>query len=243
MPRPDGSRSIARTIGAVALIVAAIQYVIAEAVAASDWKDPHYSYSYNFISDLGVSSCGGRVQGRTICSPLHTVMNAGFIVQGGLVILAALLLFRLLPGRLRWICLALAVVHGVGITLVGLVHGSAESIEDGSMAWHGLGAAMAILGGNVLWIVVGFHTLRTLGQRQLGISGIALGTLGLVCVLLLMTFMPDNTTPDGVAVFERGSVYTIMAAELIAGVALLRSRATTPQPRNTPHPVESRPLS
>lgn len=96
------SRSIARTVGSAALIIAAVQYVVAEAVTASAWANPQYSYSNNFISDLGVPSCGGVLQGRTICSPLYAVMNIGFVVQGVLFVVAAVLLFRLLPGR--WAC-------------------------------------------------------------------------------------------------------------------------------------------
>ncbi|WP_406481928.1 hypothetical protein [Streptomyces sp. NBC_01615] len=86
--------------------------MVTEAVAASSWKAPRYRHSFNFISDLGVPSCGGEVDGRTVCSPLHAVMNTGFVVQGVLFVVAAVLLFRMVPGRLRWVYLALAVVHG-----------------------------------------------------------------------------------------------------------------------------------
>ncbi|MEU9877959.1 DUF998 domain-containing protein [Streptomyces phaeochromogenes] len=230
----NGIRSISRKAGAVALIVAAVQYVVLEAVAAAAWKDPRYSYSYNFISDLGVPSCGGEVDGRTVCSPLHGVMNTGFVVEGVLFVVAAVLLFRMLPGRLRWVCLALVVVHGAGITLVGLVHGSPEAAADGSMAWHILGAMMAIFAGNLVWIVVGRHLLRSGSGsgsggsgggggsgRWLGITLIALGVFALVCALLLQTVMNGN---DTAAVFERGAVYPIMAAEFVVGVTLLRLR-------------------
>lgn len=147
-------RPLARNAAAIALIVAADQYVVTEAVASSSWKAPRYRYSFNFISDLGVPSCGGEVDGRTVCSPLHAVMNTGFVVQGVLFVVAAVLLFRMVPGRLRWVYPALAVVHGAGITLVGLLHGSPEAAADGSMAWHILGAMMAIFGDNLASIVV-----------------------------------------------------------------------------------------
>jgi len=218
----ERDRTVAAKIGAIVLIIAAVQYVAAEAVTAAAWKDPQYSYGFNFISDLGVSSCGGAVLGRTICSPLHAVMNAGFIVQGVLFIVAALLLFRLLSGRLGPTYLVLAFVHGVGITLVGLVHGSPEAVADGSITWHSLGAGMAIIGGNLVSIMVGSHLLRNHGERLLGITEVALGTLGLISVLVLLTIMNGDNGQAGV--FERGSVYSIMAAELIAGVALMSSR-------------------
>ena len=231
-----GPGSIARKAGAAALIIAAVQYVVAEAVAASAWTNPRYSYSHNFISDLGVPSCGGVLQGRTICSPLYAVMNTGFVAQGVLFVVAAVLLFRLLPGRPRWAYLVLAVVHGVGITVVGLVHGSPEALADGSMQWHGLGAAGAILGGNLASIVVGYHILRGRGERWLGVAEVVLGAFGLVCVLVLVAMMSSGQIADNVAVFERGSVYSIMAAELVAGVALLG-------PRRSGRPVPAEPTT
>jgi len=218
-------------VAAIALIIAAIQYVVAEAVTASSWIDPRYRYSVNFISDLGVPSCGGVVDGRTVCSPLYVVMNTGFIVQGVLFVVAAVLLFRMLPGRLRWVYLVLAVVHGAGITLVGLVHGSPEAAADRSMTWHVLGAMMAIFGGNLVSIVVWRHVLGSRVGRWLGITGIALGAFGVVCALLLQTIMNGS---DMAAVFERGAVYPIMVAEFVVGVTLLALRRS-----GAPHAAES----
>lgn len=213
----DGTPSIARKVGAAALIVAAVQWVVGEAVAASAWTNPRYSYSHNFISDLGVPSCGGELQGRTICSPLYAVMNTSFIAQGVLYAVAAVLLFRLLPGLVSWVYLVLAVVHGVGLTLVGLVHGSPEALADGSMQWHGLGAGLAIFGGNLVSIVVGCTLLRGRAVRWLGITEVALGVFGLASALVLLTMM----NIENAGVFERCSVYAFIAAELVAGVALL----------------------
>ncbi|MFE3502680.1 DUF998 domain-containing protein [Kitasatospora sp. NPDC059160] len=219
----DEVRAVAWKSGAVALVVAAVQYVVAEAIAASAWRDPVYDYAHNFISDLGVPSCGGVLQGRTICSPLNAVMNAGFIAQGLLFVAAALVLQHLLPGWLRWAYLVLAVVHGVGIVLVGLVHGSPEADRDGSMAWHGLGAGMAIIGGNLLAVVVGGHLVRSGRARWPGRAVLGCGAVGLVCAVVLLTMMPTDPVPYHAAVFERGSVYSITAAELIAGATVLRA--------------------
>lgn len=198
--------------------------MVTEAAAASAWKDPLYSYGYNNISDLGVPSCGGQVEGRTICSPLSVVMNTGFVLQGVLFVVAAFVLFRLLPGRLRWAYLILAAVHGVGITLVGLVHGSPEAVADGSITWHVVGAALAIVGGNLVSIVVGCHVLRSRLERWLGIVWVVLGVLGIASLALMTTFTGDANFTDVISWFERGAVYPIMAAESVAGVALLYSR-------------------
>ena len=64
-------------------------YVGTEAIAASAF--PGYSYSANYISDLGVPDVA-EFQGRAIDSPLSAVMNAGFILQGVLYLVAAVAL-------------------------------------------------------------------------------------------------------------------------------------------------------
>jgi hypothetical membrane protein len=230
-------RPIVVTLGAAALIVAALYYVTAEAVTAASWKNPPYDYAHNFISDLGVPSCGGVLDGRTICSPLHTVMNTGFILQGALFIVAAALLSGLLPGRLRPAYLILAAVHGVGVIIVGLIHGSPESAADGMMHWHGTGAAMAIVCGNAVTLVIGTHLLRSGRARRLGLVEILIGAIGLVSVLVLLTMEGTSPVPFYAAVFERGSVYPITVAELVMGVALLvspRSRGGTKAVKPTP---------
>jgi hypothetical membrane protein len=224
-------RPVAVKLGAAALIIAGLYYVIAEAVTAASWKNPPYDYAHNFISDLGVPSCGGVLDGRTICSPLHTVMNTGFILQGALFIVAAALLSGLLPGRLRLAYVILAVVHGVGIIIVGLIHGSPESAADGMMHWHGTGAAMAIVCGNAVTIVIGVYLLRSGRARRLGLAEILIGAVGVISAIVLVTMEGKSPIPYYAAVFERGSVYPITAAELVMGVALLvslRSRGGSP---------------
>ncbi|MFI9387886.1 DUF998 domain-containing protein [Kutzneria sp. NPDC052558] len=210
--------------GGVALAVAALWYLIAEAITASAWKNPPYSYSRNAISDLGVPSCGGELQGRVICSPLHGVMNSAFILQGVLFVVAAVLLFRLLLGRMRWVYLFLALVQGVGIVVVGLIHGSPESLANGMMVWHGLGAFMAILGGNLVFVVIGGHILRRRTETWLGITEVALGVIGLVAAVVLAM----NWDAPYAAVYERISVYPIIVAQLIAGIVLIGWRRTAP---------------
>ena len=212
------NKSIAWMVGAGALIVAAIQYVVLEAVTSSAWDNPTYSYAHNNISDLGVPSCGGKVDDRVICSPWHTVMNTSFIVQGVLFLIAALLLYRLLPGRRQWIYLTLGIIHGIGFTLVGLVHGSPEAGLSGALAWHIFGAALLILSGNIAAIFVGARVRPT--HPRLGLTGIILGALGLLS-LIVMGAMSGHRIASA---FERGSVYPFILAEFIAGIALLTVR-------------------
>jgi hypothetical membrane protein len=209
----------------VAWIAAAVVYVSTEAIAASAF--PGYSYSANYISDLGVPDVA-EFQGRAIDSPLAAVMNAGFVLQGALYLLAALIATRALRSGPRRAFLALAAVHAVGITVVGLIHGSASSAASGIGWMHVVGAGMAIIAGNAASILAGTGSRRIGLPRGFRIASVALGVVGLVALGLLQAL--GGSDVDGI--YERGSVYSVTAWELLAGVSVLvaarraRARAT-----------------
>jgi hypothetical membrane protein len=210
----------------VAWIAAAVVYVSTEAIAASAF--PGYSYSANYISDLGVPDVA-EFQGRAIDSPLAAVMNAGFVLQGALYLLAALIATRALRTGPRRSFLALAAVHAVGITVVGLIHGSASSAASGIGWMHVVGAGMAIIAGNAASILAGTGSRRIGLPRGFRIASVALGVVGLVALGLLQAL--GGSDVDGI--YERGSVYSVTAWELLAGVSVLvaarraRARART----------------
>ncbi|WP_426937260.1 DUF998 domain-containing protein [Brevibacterium sp. LE-L] len=218
-------------IGAVLLILNAAAYVLAEAITAAPWQNPAYSYSFNYISDLGVPDVA-RFQGRMVDSPLHTVMNTGFIIHGIIFILAAVLLQHAITRTgPRRTYLVLAVLHGIGISLVGLFHGSQTAVDDGTAAFHGLGALLAIGAGNTAAIIVGIHLARNSRHgsgrasgggrgRGVGWALAGLGTTGLAAFTYLLA--TTGTDIDGIP--ERIAVYTIMVAEALAGIALLSAQ-------------------
>ena len=70
------------------------------------WVSLHCPFPYsrlqNYISDLGSVHCstlstGFHTAARTVCSPLHAVMNTSFIVEGALISAGALFMRKLLP--------------------------------------------------------------------------------------------------------------------------------------------------
>ena len=70
-----------RPLAGATFILGPALYLAAEAITAAAWKTPSYSYADNWISDLR-SATAGEFQGRELDSPLHVVMNSGFIIQG-----------------------------------------------------------------------------------------------------------------------------------------------------------------
>ena len=204
--------------------------MVTEAITASAWKTPAYSYASNWISDLGAPDCS-TFQGRVVCSPLHDVMTTGFIVQGMLFLLASILLLRLFSGAARSVSLMLALIYGIGIILVGSFHGSTTATANGTVTFHYLGAFMAIVGGNFAAIVTGFQRHRLDTPRWYGSMSIVLGFLGIACGVVLVTTI--GRIPSGIP--ERASVYTILLWQLLTGTVLLVSvrQRTLSKMRNT----------
>lgn len=219
---PNVSRAV---IGKVLLPLAAVQYVVLEAVAAAAWHDPPYNYAVNFISDLGNPVAGDVFDGRTINSPLHLVMDTAFIAQGVLFAAAAVLLhplYRAAGRRLGKALLVLAVLHGIGVIMVGLFPESAAALTNGVIIAHGIGAATTIITGNVIAIVVAAAGRGLAVPAWHRVLGFTLGVLGLAAFVLLQVNHSLYVSAGGVP--ERIAVYTIIAWEAVTGIALLVSR-------------------
>ncbi len=197
--------------GAALWVVAAVGYLVLEAVAAAGFE-PVYSYAHNYISDLGVGA-GELVHGRMIDSPRAYLMHTAFYLQGILFFLGALLIVGV-PHSLRArIFLGLVAVNAVGNIVIGTVH---------SGGVHVAGAALAIVGGNTA-ILAGSAVVATAGGRcwYRGISK-CIAALGLLCLIMLMinsATAKANLLPDGA--WERGSVYSIIMWQLLSAACLL----------------------
>ncbi|WP_327250356.1 DUF998 domain-containing protein [Streptomyces sp. NBC_01244] len=207
------SRRVQLLLGAVILVVNALQWVIVEAVASAAWTEPPYSYAANYISDLGVPECGAQFQGRDICSPLHTAMNASFVLEGILFATGMVLLAHLVTGRARRAVIALAIAHGVGMVLVGLFHGSPDGPSIGLVV-HAGAAGIGILCANTLVIMAG--ALRNLGlPAAYRAFSITVGSLGLLSEVFV------GLSPSTAGVFERGGVYSWLLWSVVTGALLL----------------------
>ncbi|MEU8613440.1 DUF998 domain-containing protein [Actinoplanes sp. NPDC048791] len=215
-----------RPLAAAAFLLGPMIYLAAEAITAAAWKSPDYSYADNWISDLG-SATAGVFQGRELDSPLHVVMNSGFVVQGLLFGIATVLLSRTMSGRRTFIAVT-GIVTMIGYILVGTFHGSLQAQQNGTLPLHFTGATLAIFGGNVLALVLGIHWRKSSRTRLIGLVSIVVGAIGLVSVIaLFLTF--DAGLPSGA--IERGSVYTIVIWQFAVAIALLRDRADSHAPR------------
>jgi hypothetical membrane protein len=197
--------------GAVLWIVC-LQYFVAEAIAASGWRGA-YSFHGNYISDLGAVTCAGAV-----CSPLHALMNASFVLQGLLISAGAALVWPALSRSwLGSLALGLIAASGLGVFVVGLAP------EDFAPGWHYLGAAEHFLFCNAGAALLGLALLRR-GRSVRGIAlfSLAAGLLGLAGLVCIAT---HHCFGLGVGGMERVTAYPFTLWIAGMGVWLLRCHA------------------
>lgn len=162
-----------------------LQYFLAEAVAISGWPGS-YSLSGNYISDLGALGCGARAGGvadaaGSVCSPLHALMNASFLLQGALIVCGTALVWSRFPRGALWTAALLLIgASGVGVFVVGLAP------EDAAPAPHFLGAVENFLCCNAGMAAMGLAMLTSRRPpRVLGFITMAAGVVGLLGIVLL----------------------------------------------------------
>ncbi len=189
-----------------------IQYYIVQIVVAADWP-PHNAFSLttNTISDLANTVCG-PYGNRLVCSPLHSYMNASFIVLGVTMIIGAYLLQKALQAG-RWAavgfgCMATA---GVGTILVGLFP------ENSVSFFHILGAGLTFTLGNIAMILIGL-SLKQLRRALRGYT-VASGVIGLIGTVLFVTHVYLGI---GGGTIERLAAYPQSIWMIIFGIAAIR---------------------
>ncbi|HXO46433.1 MAG TPA: DUF998 domain-containing protein [Mycobacterium sp.] len=199
-----------RVSAGVAWLSAGLAYLTLEGIAAAAFR-PHYSYAHNFISDLGIPSND---------SPLAWLMNTAFCVQGTLFLVGAILTARAVAPRKARAFVTLAAANAVGNLLIAAFHsGPAARAEE--TAWvHAIGAVLAIVGGNAA-ILAGSRIVSGWHRKV----SAALGAFGLLSfVLFVIELKGSSALPLGV--WERCSVYSITAWQLLTAAWLLSRRPT-----------------
>src|SRR5680860_1295254 len=209
--------------GAIAYLVS-VEYFAGELVAAAAWSTPPYSWTANYISDLGLTMCS-----QTLCSPRHAVMNGGLFVLGMVVILGSLLLRdRLFVGRLGRSALLLMLLSGVGDVMLALFPGTVETDANGADLMHVMGAVFAIVGGNTGILLCGVALALAHRDRVLAGYSLISGATGLVALAL---FANEIDLGLGIGGIERVAANPVVIWMVVAGaytLTQLRSAADEP---------------
>lgn len=184
------------------LIFGSLYYLIAEAISATFFNDSLINtYMFHTISELGIPNLN---------SPLSFLMNSAFILTGLTLLFVNLYQFKDFIIKNKVIFFIFSLIPSLGVIIVGLIHGG-NPLTSG---YHTLGAVMAILGGNILLVLISRSMVKFGIYQKITLI---LGLIGLV-VFWIMFF---NIQSIYMPVFERLSVYTLILWYFITGLFLL----------------------
>ncbi|MFD7667177.1 DUF998 domain-containing protein [Streptomyces sp. NPDC059788] len=221
----------ARTKTAGGLLTAGgVVYFAAEFISAAAWTDPPYSYTYHYVSNLGVRGPVETLH-QVMNSPLAWVMNTGFFLFGILIALGVLML-RGLHGWRRGVSLTLGLLMAIGGVLLALNPGGGQEAA-GQIDYHPIGALASIVSGNVLAVLMGRQHSALGVSRRVGRSMVVLGAIGLIGLPLYLSVAGSEFGLIGLV--ERVAIYPLFIGQILAGASLWRGRATAAlSPRRAP---------
>lgn len=224
MTRRTSFSSTHPALHALLAVIGPVIFLVCEAISAIAWRAGTYDYGRNFISDLGTTICGSTSGGRELCSPLHGVMNFGFVAMGlaigaSAILLATRVTRERLGNKRRIALIALGFLNPFGMVLVASFHSQDESVANGTIWLHAVGAVIAITAGNALGLVAGPAAEAFGFPRWYSPVSIVLGVVGLVA----MVFIAVEPPPFDPAIYERIAVYVIFVWHFATAFCLLRA--------------------
>ncbi|WP_422391902.1 DUF998 domain-containing protein [Arthrobacter sp. N1] len=195
----------------------------AQAFAAAQWPN-QYSWSSNFISDLGVTECGiydaGTRVERYICSPAHLLANGATVANGILLTVGAILFWSIWPRRRTGqAAMAFLALGGLLVAAVGLLpwdlqpaaHDNA-ALAQAVLQWVGMLVLAAALKGSTAarW------------ARVLTLASVGLSLAGFVLFIDAISGRPS--IPLGLGTTERFAFDTLTIWGAALGLILLTTR-------------------
>ena len=193
-----------RKVAGIAFLIGSVYYIVAEAISATYFNASIFNtYIFHTISELGIPNGN---------SPLFFLMNSAFILIGVTLLFGSFYKFKDYLVKNRKLCYAFTVITALGVIIVGLIHGG-NPLTSG---YHTLGAIMAILGGNILLVLVS-RSMEEFGGYQK--STLILGIIGLIAFWIMFF----NITSIYMPVYERLSVYTLIIWSFLTGIYLSRN--------------------
>ena len=187
-----------------AFIIGSLYYIIAEAISATFFNDSLFNtYIFHTISELGIPNMN---------SPLFWLMNSAFILIGLFLLFGNFYKFKDFIIKNKAVFYIFSVIAAVGVIIVGLIHGG----NPFTLGYHMLGAMMAILGGNILLVIIS-RSMEDFGFYQK--LTLLLGIIGLAAFWIMFFNMRNAYMP----VFERLSVYTLIIWFFSTGIHVIRN--------------------
>ena len=191
-------------IAGIVFLIGGLYYLIAEVISALAYNDTLLNtYLTYTISELGVPSLN---------SPLSFLMNSAFILIGLIFIFCNFYRFKDYIIKNRVLFYILTLVCSLGVIIVGFIHAD----NPISLTYHSFGAIMAILGGNLLLVLVS-RSMSEFGIYQK--ISLVLGCIGIIAFWVMFFNMETSIMP----LFERIAVYALIIWILMTGGYLLKN--------------------
>jgi hypothetical membrane protein len=212
---PVAARVTRRHLRAGALCWLLTAHIVAvELVVAATWR-ARYDFSAYYISDLAATTCTATKYPdgvyRWVCSPLHPLMNASFIVVGALVLAGLVLTHRFWPfGALATSGLALVTIAGCGIVAFGFVPETVNNhvhVLIGLVGFPAQGLGMLLLGASC-WRA----------RPRVAVYSALCGAVGLVATAL---YFDGDDLGIGIGAVERIAVDPFLIWLVGMGVTML----------------------
>lgn len=189
-------------VAGIIFIIGSLYYIIAEAISATFFNASlSTTYIFHTISELGIPNAN---------SPLFWLMNSAFILIGLTLIFCNFYKFKDFIVKNRIIFYIFTLITGIGVIIVGLIHGG----NPFTLGYHMLGAMMAILGGNIMLVLISRSMSEFENYQKITLI---LGIFGIIIFWVMFFNMENIYMP----VFERLSVYTMIVWSFLTGVYLL----------------------
>ena len=202
------------------LYVSSIQFFAVQIFVAMQWNPP-YSLARDTISDLGNTACG-TFNSRPVCSPLHGLMNASFIVLVVAMTAGSILISRkFAKSRAATVGFAAMAASGIGVIIVGIFP------ENSIPAFHGLGAAIPFTLGNAALIIIAAAPVLPAALRLYSFLS------GTLAVLALVSYSSRHYLGLGEGGIERVVAYPQVVWLIVIGIFLL---IRIPAPAGRPGP-------
>ena len=188
----------------IVYLFGSIFYVIAEFISAIFFHDSLIdTYLFHTISELGIPN---------INSPLSILMNCGFILIGLTILCGNFIELKNHIVKNKNLFYIFSIIASLGVIIVGLIHGG-NPLTSG---YHTLGAVMAILGGNLLLLIIS----KSMNEfKKFQKVTCILGLIGLISFWIMFFNMTIIVMP----VFERLSVYPLIIWSFLTGLFLLKT--------------------
>ncbi len=195
-------------VAGIAFVLGSIYYLIGEAISAAFFNDSLINtYLFHTISELGIPN---------VNSPFSFLMNSAFILIGLTLMFGNFYKFKDYIIRNRVSFLVLTLITSFGVIIVALIHGG-NPLTSG---YHASGAVMAILGGNILLVLISKSMAEFEIYQKITL---VLGLVGIISFWVMFFNMESMWMP----VFERLSVYTLILWSFITGLFLVTKTLNT----------------